>query len=128
MTHLNATGCCALGQLRANDSTTEEEINTFCEQMFNEAIKTYEVGDLSKKGQTTVFCTAGPEELNLQANLLLCGFQLLFTFPRRTGYPGGRISFYAKDILNDQSLALKSIEGNNNTNISNITGSNIIIS
>jgi len=82
------TDCCALCQLsRVSNHTPVKVIEIKLEQLRREMEENVEVGVSRGKGQTAVFTIVSPGEDTLEANLISLGFQEVWQFSRRRGYP-----------------------------------------
>lgn len=92
------TDCCALAQLSMTNAHTEEQIKNVLNKLKKEA----EVQDYKftgkEKGQRAVFVITTPYEMALANRLEKIGFQPVFVFERRKGYPGGKLTMWCYNL------------------------------
>jgi len=86
MAYISPTNCCALGQLRADNKTTMEELKTLLIEKKEELSKNWAGTSTDAGGQTTLFAVTTEEEKDLEMLLLDLGFESQFFFDRRNGY------------------------------------------
>lgn len=86
--------CCAMAQISMNESDTLEDIKMVVRKATKDRNKTWNYLNRDS-GETMLMVTVSPHETKLPANLLLAGFELTKSFPRRKGYPAeGDIKLY----------------------------------
>jgi hypothetical protein len=94
------TDCCALCQLsRVNNNTPVKVIEAKLAKLKIEMEANEEVGITTGNGQTAVFTIVSPGEHTLNTNLKSLGFQEVWQFPRRKGYPEtGELKLMIKNL------------------------------
>jgi len=85
-TFKNATFCCALCQISANDDTKTEELEYQISRLKQESKLEWNIHTRAS-GERACFIIVCPYENNLRANLQKLNFTKSFEFPRRNGYP-----------------------------------------
>lgn len=87
--------CCALAQLTCEDDTSIQELQWQINRMKEEAKELWHP-KTRRSGERSCFAIATPNEHNLKHNLIKLGFQKIWEFPRRNGYPPvGNLEMYA---------------------------------
>jgi hypothetical protein len=103
--YIQATGCCALGQLRASNGTSLIALQALLSRKREEGDSRDWAGTPPDAGgQTALFCVTTPDEQTLEDNLRELGFDDActseghdahpFLFPRRKGYPAGDLTLW----------------------------------
>ena len=87
------TDCCALGQLSLNNSHTVEEIKNCLDLIKNETKVNWNFRNRDG-GERAIFVITTPNEQELADKLTEVGFELIYWFNRRNGYPEGMLKMW----------------------------------
>ena len=85
-TFKSPTWCCALMQLACSEDTTPDELDYHIARLKEENKLKFNTATRSS-GETTIFVITTPYEKDLEKLLQSKGFQHIWSFKRRNGYP-----------------------------------------
>jgi hypothetical protein len=89
--------CCACAWLRANNNTTEWELDYQLERLKQDSKYVWNVQTRSS-GEKSFLCIVSPGEDNLKNLLIEKGFVKIWELPRRNGYPQSNLELYGISI------------------------------
>ncbi len=87
------TTCCALGILSLNNDHTFEEIKWLIDVIKEETKQKWNISNRDG-GERAISVITTPTELELEENLRQVGFNEIYTFNRRNGYPLGKLKMW----------------------------------
>lgn len=88
------TFCCALGQLSLNNHHTEWEIHQLVSKIKQETTNFWNPNSRAGGERAIFVIVTMPYEQPLAEKLRIVGFEKVFDFNRRNGYPEGYNSFW----------------------------------
>jgi len=87
------TSCCALAQLSIQDDHPIEYIEREVNKIKKETEKKWNPNNRDG-GERAIFVITSPWEIDLEKNLTELGFEKIYEFSRRNGYPKGILKMW----------------------------------